>query len=484
MKNIVGRTKEITILNQVIASKQAEFIAVYGRRRVGKTFLIQQCLSNKGVYMECFGTKDGNLHTQLLNFIKSFETTFYPGLSLHVPKSWREAFDLLTNEIKKIPKSKKVVIFLDELPWLATKRSELLQNLDYYWNTQWSRMPNFKLIVCGSAASWLLNNLINAKGGLYNRITKSMLLEPFTLEETKKFLEQKGIKWSEKQILDIYLVMGGIPHYLNQLSKSNSIAQNIDELCFKKDGLLNLEFTRLFKSLFDAAELNIKIVREIAKTRYGISFNTLVKKLDKTAGGRFKERLAELEAAGFIQAFLPYGRKKRDHYYRIVDEYTLFYLKWIEEIVNGKMIPKNTSYWTRVFKSPSWQSWAGYSFEGIFFKHADKIIKALGLENINCLVSNWRYVPSKGKNEPGTQIDLLIDREDDSISVCEIKYSINPISIDKAYAKNLDNKIEVLVQHTKTKKQIFLVIIATSEVKQSIWSEEIVNNVVTLKYLF
>jgi uncharacterized protein len=482
MKPLVGREEETSILQQLLSSKQAEFIALYGRRRVGKTYLVQQYCTKQGIYLECTGIKDGKLSEQLINFIKSFAATFYPGLALNKPKSWRDAFELLTTEIKKIPSSQKVIIFLDELPWLAKRKSLLLQSLDYFWNTQWNKLPNFKLIVCGSAASWMLEHLINAKGGLHNRITKSILLEPFTLGETKQFLINRGIKFTEKQVLDIYMVMGGVPFYLAQLQKSKSIAQNIQEICFKKDGLLFNEFPRLFKALFDKAELNLRIVREIAKLRYGISFTELANRVNQKVGGRFKTRLDELEAAGFIQSFLPYGRKKRDRYYRIIDEYTLFYLKWIEEIAINKSMPRGNNYWIGIAKSPSWQSWSGYTFEMICYKHADKIIHALKLNNISCLINHWRYIPKQ--QEPGAQIDLLLDRDDNAITLCEIKYSKEPYVIDKSYAQILLNKIEVLQKNIQANKQIFVIFITASGLKTNAWSQELINDVVELKMLF
>lgn len=484
MEKIIGRINEIDTLNQILVSKQAEFVAVYGRRRIGKTYLIEQTFSQGEIYMDCTGIKDGNMHDQLVNFIEGFQAAFYPDLSLSVPKSWRDAFDLLTREIKKIPTSKKIVVFLDELPWLSTSKSKLLQNLDFFWNTRWRKIPNFKLIVCGSAASWMLENLINAKGGLHNRITKSMHLEPFTLGETKKFLEANGVKLTENQTLEIYMVTGGVAFYLSQIQKSKSVSQNINDICFHKDGLLHLEFPRLFKSLFSAAELNLRIVREISKYRSGISVTDLVKKCGKKPGGRFSDRLSELEAAGFVQKFLPYGKQKRDHYYKIIDEYTLFYLRWIEEIVEGKSIPRGVNYWVNISKSPAWQSWAGYAFEGVCYKHADKIINRLGLGSISCLIGSWRYVPRAGAKESGAEIDLLLDREDNAITLCEIKYTANHFTIDKSYAKNLMNKVDTFKQHFATSKQIFLVMITTMGLKKNIWSDELVEGEVRLADLF
>lgn len=484
MSKIIGRAKEISLLQQLQSSKKAEFIVIYGRRRIGKTFLVQQCLAKKGSYLECTGLKDGAMRDQLTNFIKNFQAVFYPNLPLATPKNWRSAFELLTQEIKQQPATEPFILFLDEIPWLATKKSKLLQNLDYFWNTEWSKLPNFKLIVCGSAASWMLNKLINAKGGLHNRLTKTMLLEPFTLVETKQYLAGNNIHLSEKQVLDVYMVFGGVPYYLNQLHRAKSVAQNINDICFRKDGLLFSEFPRLFKSLFDAADLNLTIVREIARYRYGISFKELMKKIGKTAGGRYSERLSELEAAGFIQKFLPYGRKRRDHYYRVIDEYTMFYLRWIDEIVNGKEVPKSSNYWMQITNMSVWQSWAGYAFEGVCQKHADNIIRKLGLETVGCLIGNWRYLPVHKTKEAGAQIDLLFDRQDGAISICEIKYSSKLFSLDKNYAKNLLNKIEVFQKQTKTKKQIFLVMVTTMGLKRNVWSEDLVHSVVELKDLF
>jgi hypothetical protein len=358
--------------------------------------------------------------------------------------------------------------------------------LDYFWNTQWSRMPNLILVVCGSSASWMLDNLINAKGGLHNRLTKSILLEPFTLAETKKYLEKQNIKASDKDILDLYMVMGGIPYYLSHLEKSKSISQNINNLYFKKDGVLYNEFPRLFKSLFDAVELNMRIVKELSQRRYGISFSELLIKTGKKAGGRFQDRLNELEAAGFIQRFLPYGRKKRDHHYRVIDPYVLFYLKWIEELVNGKDIPKRSDYWGKLSKSPSWLSWGGYAFEVICYMHIDRIIDTLGLSGTNCTVSHWSYRASQstGEKDQGAEIDLLLDRDDGAITLLEIKYSAHPFLIDKSYAKNLISKMDVFEEKAKPSKQLFLVMVTTMGLTHNPWSDEIIHGEVTLKDLF
>lgn len=473
---IIGREKEKEILTKIIKSKDAEFLVVLGRRRVGKTYLIQHCCSDADYYFECTGMKDGKLSFQLSHFIKQFSSLFYQGINLEKPKNWQDAFDLLTKQIKQIPIDKTIVLFFDELPWLASKRSGFLSVLDHYWNTVWKNMTNLKLIVCGSAASWLLNNIINAKGGLHNRITRSMLLEPFTLSETNEFLKHKGFLLSKKQVLDVYMVMGGIPYYLNQLSKTESISQNIDNICFKKDGLLFSEFSRIFKSLFEKYDVYIKIIRCIAEKRYGIAFNDLTKIMQKKAGGRLLERLQELEVTGFIQKRPVFG-KKREHIYTIVDEYCLFYLKWIDK----KMpIIKGQDIFSKIKKSPSFLSWSGYSFEGICYKHVDKIIDKLQIKNVVNSVLNWNIKTE----DDGAQIDLIFDRDDDAINICEIKQTEDPFVINKDVAKNILKKIDLFKDSTKTKKQIFINIIASNGIKENAWSEELISQTVTLDDLF
>lgn len=483
-KQILSRDREIKILHGIYASKEAELVAIYGRRRVGKTHLVRGCFSNKDFYCEIVGLKDGTMEEQLENFIEAFSKTFYEGVPLRKPRSWREAFGLLTKEVEKIPRSKKIVIFFDELPWMSTPKSRLLQNLDHFWNAIWSRLPNLKVILCGSAASWILENLINAKGGLHNRLTKIILLEPLSLFESKNFLNNLGIKLNDKQILDIYMVMGGIPFYLKQIEKGKSAAQNINDILFHKDGALYNEFPRIFKSLFDSSETHTAIIKEIAKHRDGISRNVLLNKTKLSSGGTFNKRIEELEAAGFIQSFIPYGKKIKDHYYRVIDEYSLFYLTWIESFSKQTLGRAGGSSWPSKTKTGAWLNWAGYAFEQVCLKHIEQIRKALKLDKIPCVIGSWRYTPNKNDiSEQGVQIDLLLDRDDGIISICEIKFSDHEFVIEKNYRNNLINKITTFEKKTSTLKQAFLVIITTVGVKENSWYEDLVQNQVLLKDL-
>jgi len=481
---IIGRDNELKLLDDLIKTNKAEFMALYGRRRIGKTFLIREYFSNKNnmVYFETSGLKDGNMKKQLANFTKGLAKTFFNNAPIKEPQNWDEAFSVLTNEIGKIA-NKKIILFFDELPWLATKRADLMQYLDYYWNNHWTKIPNLKIIVCGSAAAWILKNLIDAKGGLHNRLTKILLLQPFNLKNTRQFLKAKNINLTNKQVLDLYIITGGVPFYLEQIQTKKSIAQNIQTMCLSENGILFNEFPRLFKSLFDNAAIALKIIRAIATKRYGMSREDLLHKIKIKSGGWVNDRIEELEAAGFIQGFLPFDKKK-DIYYRIIDEFSFFYLKWVEpEIVKGYGFSK--SYWTDTIKSQEYRSWIGYSFEGICLKHHEQIKNALGLQNIKCNVALWRFIPPKNSPLNGAQIDLLFDREDNAITLCEIKYVNNGnFRIDKAVAKNLLNKIEVFEHANKIKKEIFLALITTEGLEHNLYADDLKCSAVTLDQLF
>jgi AAA+ ATPase superfamily predicted ATPase len=486
---IIGRKEELEIFNQIRRSKEAEFVAVYGRRRVGKTFLIREYFSDKGIYFETAGVKNLSLPEQLENFSRAFSKTFFNNIPLQVPKSWKKALDLLTQQIKAVPENKKIIIFLDELPWLASKRSGLISALDSYWNLSWSRIPNLILIVCGSAASWMLEFIVNAKGGLYNRLTKRILLESFNLRETSDFLKSRNINLKNKQILDLYMALGGIPYYLKEVEKGLSTSQIIDRLCFQKNGVFYSEFKNTFRSLFEDADENLEIVKEIAKAGNSISREQLIKATKTSSGGTFNRRIEELEASGFIKCFIPLGKKVRDRFYRIIDEYTLFYLKWIEPLINSGVFSKKKGYWQKIVKKPERTVWSGYAFENICFKHIDQIIHSLGIEDLIHSSGSWRYIPRKKSTEDGAQVDILFDRDDNAITLCEIKYSDKPFVIDKSYAKSLLQKIEVFENHfpTKkfpTKKQIFLSFITTYGLKKNMYSEDLVQSEVVLDNLF
>ena len=296
---ISARKNEQNLLNQLCSRDDPDFLAVYGRRRVGKTYLIRNYFKGKScLYFEVTGLKDGSLRDQLQLFTDKLREIFH--VERKVPGNWLKAFQILTECIEKLSKKQTVILFFDELPWLATQKSGFVQALDHYWNTRWSLRKKLKLVACGSAASWMLENLIRAKGGLHNRLTAVMALRPFTLHETEEYLQSRHVRLSRRQILDLYMAVGGIPHYLNDVKKDLSPAQNINRMCFNKDGILFNEFNNLFASLFDQSPAYIELIRLIARSRDGIDKEELLKKAKySSTGGTLKERLNETRRSWF-----------------------------------------------------------------------------------------------------------------------------------------------------------------------------------------
>ena len=369
------------------------------------------------VFFPVTGMQKGSLKDQLEEFANRCD--FLPR-SIDYPRMrWRDAFEDLTQAINKMPKEKKIVLFFDEFPWMATPRSKLITALELYWNRYWVFDNRIRLIVCGSATSWIIENIINNKGGLHNRVTRTMQLKPFSLHETEKFLKENQIQLNHRQILDLYIVLGGVPLYWSFVRKGLSAHQCIDELCFQSDGPLLKEFKRLFESLFADAKPYIDLIWMIAKHRYGIGQSELITQSKLPDGGSTVHRLHQLEAAGFITSLIPYGHESRGIYYLIDDEYSLFYLYWIEP--NVKTIAKkskNQGFWLSQSSRSAWKSWAGLVFESVCYKHVDQIRRALHPDP-GSMLGTWRYL-SRSKDQEGVQIDLLFDRPDQAITICEI----------------------------------------------------------------
>lgn len=480
------RFEESEKLSEFFTSNKPELMVVYGRRRVGKTFLIREYFSNKkSVFFNATGMEKGTFLEQKTEFCNQIGATFYGGASLKVPGSWLNIFELLTKAINATPKNKKIVLFFDEFPWMVTKRSRLLEAFEYYWNQYWSRDSRIKLIVCGSLASWIIKNFLENTGGLYNRVTCRIHLHPLSLGETARFLKNKKIYLTNQQILTAYLVTGGIPLYLEQIKKGLSASQIVESLCFSKNGMLVAEMKNLFKSLFQKSAVYMEITREIAKHHYGITSSDLSKKLNILRGGSLSEKLDDLEEAGFIMSFLPYQHKEKGTFFRISDEYSLFYFRWIEPNMRSmNQASKPKGFWTEQAQSQAYKTWCGYAFESVCYKHVNQISKALGLAP-SALPYSWRFSPRKGDGEDrGAQIDLLFDRKDKSITLCEIKHTDASFVIDRQYAKEIEQKIEVFKRVTKTDKQIFFAMVVSSGIKNNFYAEEIISNIVTLDDLF
>lgn len=453
MKNqLIGRAKEVKKLQEVLTSERPELVALVGRRRVGKTFLIKQTY---GAYLdfEVTGLQHAKKSEQIQNFLFAFRS-FFPDESIESkPQSWLDAFHLLALALERKTKQGKVVVFLDELPWLGTKRSGFITGLGWFWNS-WAVNQNIVIVICGSAASWMIEKVINDKGGLHNRVTELIFLYPFCLGDTEAFLKSRNVQLNRYQITQIYLAMGGVPMYLDQVKSGLSAVQNIQEICFQRSGYLRNEFDRLFSSLFDNAENHIAVIRALASKRMGMTRQNIIDKTKFSNGGMLSSILDELNQSGFIEIYNGFGKKNRNSLYRLTDPYSLFYLTFIEPLGNNVKAD-----FTKLSDLPNYKSWSGYSFENICLTHIDQIRKALGISGIFTAISTFYANPLDGM--PGAQIDLIIDRSDHSINICEIKFSKEDYELTKKDVSNIDNKKRVFQYHTKTKKHLFTSLITT-----------------------
>ena len=469
MPKIVGRTSELKILKEAYASSNSELIALYGRRRIGKTFLIREFYT-KSIAFEVTGLYGGNMNDQLSNFTKELKNR--TGKSdLEIPSSWLDAFTLLEGLIDSIKSTGKKVIFIDEFPWIATAKSKFLMAFENFWNTYCTKRADIVVVICGSAASYMVQKIINNKGGLHNRISRKIRLLPFNLNETELFLIKNGIKYTRYDIIQIYMALGGIPHYLEKLNKGLSVPQNIDSLCFSKDGVLNNEFNLLYVSLFDDSERHKMIVKKLAGSNKGLTRNELIAKSGIPSGGDFSLKLDELMESGFVTEYPYYQNKKQLTLYRLSDEYTKFYLKFIEDSKNG-----GEGTWQRLSNTQSYTSWSGFAFETLCLKHIHQIKKSLRIDAIYSTNSNWSNV--------NAQVDLLIDRDDNVMNLCEMKFYNAPYTIDKKYYLNLKNKVSEFKKDTNTKKNVFITMVTTYGVNENEYSKELVQNNLDIDALF
>ena len=490
---IIGRVKEQAALNQYYTSGAPEFLAVYGRRRVGKTFLIREFFKDR-IDFYTTGLANGKREEQLKIWNDDIKNCF--GGSDEYANNWLDAFTLLRRKLEESNKSSKFgapgtrgatgtrgykpvkanrkVLFIDEAPWMDTQKSGFLTALEYFWNSWASGQPDIFLIICGSATSWIVNNLLKNKGGLYNRVTRRMRLLPFTLNETEAYLNEKEINIGRYKICEAYMIFGGVPYYLSLLGKGLSLPQNIDALCFYEDGQLRDEFEVLFSSLYKNSELYIKVVTALCSKIKGLTRDEIIKESGMSSGGGLTKILEELELCGFIRSYPNFSTNENLNLYQLTDPFSLFHLCFI-----GSKRPKNPLFWTANLESPAINAWKGYAFEQACLLHTEQIKQALGVGAISTEISSWR----SRRSSPGAQIDLLIDRKDGIINLCEMKYGKAEYTISASEEKKLRNRISVFEAETHTKKSVHLTIVTTYGITHNAHSG-IVQSEVTLDDLF
>lgn len=471
---IVGRKTEQEKLLEAKHSEYSQFIAVYGRRRVGKTFLIRETFDYTFTFQHT-GLAKGKTSVQLENFRQSLIEAGYDNCP-H-PKTWLDAFNLLKIVIKE-SKDVKKVIFIDELPWLDTPKSDFMMALEHFWNGWATARKDILLIVCGSATSWIISKIIHNHGGLHNRLTGRILLQPFSLSECEEYAEYLGLTMSREQILENYMIMGGIPYYWSFMSKSLSQVQNIDAIFFARDGQLRNEFSQLYASLFKKEEPYIAIVTALAQKKVGLTRSEIIESTGLRGNGGLTRKLSELEECGFIRKYSTPGKKAKDALYQLIDNYTIFYFRFIQSNVEG-----DEHFWQASLDAQFHRVWEGLAFERVVLQHIPQVKKALGISGMLSNAYSWRYQPDSN-DAKGAQIDLVIDRRDKVINLCEMKYtSDTEYVITKDEDAKLRNKRAAYREQTKTKKAIHLTMITPDGVKRnSYWND--IQSEVTLDDLF
>lgn len=478
---MIGRYKEKEELNNLYYSDRAHLVAVYGRRRVGKTYLIDQVFKGKFAFrhaglspVEMEGaTKGSPLKEQLKHF--------YNSLLLHgmekgdCPDNWLDMFLQLEIFLQNKDNGERQVVFLDELPWMDTHKSGFMTAFEGFWNNWGCHRENLMVIVCGSATSWITDHLINNHGGLYDRLTYEIKLSAFTLGETEEYLQYLNVKLSKYDVVQAYMVTGGIPYYLSYFKKGNSLPQCVDDLFFSKNAKLRNEFERLFYSAFTNPEMMLSIVRALNTRNSGYTRQEIAERIGYTAGGRLSTALNALIESDFVIKYVPFGFSKRQEHYRLTDSFCLFYLKFVE---NQKKL--TSSFWQNNLASGQVVSWRGIAFENVCFNHIEQIKNALRIGGVSSEESAWS---KKADDTDGTQIDLIIERKDNIVNMCEIKFYSNEFSVDKDYHKVLLNREELLSKELSPKKMIHKTLITTVGLKYNEYSSDF-DNVIILDDLF
>ena len=475
---MVGREKEIDELNRLYDGKQAELVAIYGRRRVGKTYLVDETFGDRitfrhaGLSPEVADSK-GMLATQLAHFYNSLRLA---GMEpCEKPNSWLDAFLLLELFLQRIDDGSRQLVFLDELPWLDTPRSGFMAAFEGFWNAWACHRKNLMVVVCGSANSWILDKMVNNHGGLYNRVTYEIKLRPFTLRECEEFFGSSGVRLSRYDIVQSYMIFGGIPYYLGYMRGDMSLAQNVDNMVFARDAKLKFEYDRLFSSVFTNPEA-VKGIVELLYTRsVGFTRKEMTERLGIGDGGGLTRNLNALIASDFVVKYVPFGASKRNEHYKLVDPFCIFYLHF----VNGKK-GVSESFWQSNVTSQSVSSWRGLAFEEVCFNHIDQIKMALGIAGVIAECSAWS---KKCDDEAGAQIDLLISRNDNVVNMCELKFYSDEFCVDGDYYRTLLHRQDVLGGEVLKKTSVHSTLITTFGLKRNEYSG-IFTNVLTLDDLF
>lgn len=466
---MIGREEEVKILTNMLSNDEAELVSVLGRRRVGKTYLLRETFKEHIVF-EFVGIQGGTLKENLNAFTFTLQQTFGKESVPGNIKSWLNAFQVLIELLSKQRSTSKMVIFIDELSWIAGKKPDFVKALGFFWNS-WASKQKIVVAICASAAAWMIKNILKNRGGLHNRVTRQIYLQPFTCKEAKEYLHQRGLKFNNEQVTELYMTFGGIPHYLKLIENGKSVGQVVNSLCFSEKGALRNEFDNLYGALFSNHQPYIAVIIACYSKWKGVTQGEIVKYSGIPSGGTLTRILSELELSGFITSTVPFGKVKKEKIYRLVDEFSVFYLKFMDGKINND--------WNLISQSQPFKLWKGYAFENFCFKHVQHIKHQLGIGSV--ITQQFAYHIQNPAAKANHQIDLIIDRNDQCINICEIKYHSKPFIITKNYAEILKQRMQYFGWETETKKTIFLTFISKFGVTTQSGIPNLVDNEVLME---
>lgn len=475
---MIGRDKERKELEKLYNSNKAEMVAIYGRRRVGKTFLVDEVFNDRINFRHAGLSpveedSNGLLKAQLKHFYNSLKLQGFNGKQ--TPESWLDAFYMLEQLLQEKDDGARQVVFLDELPWLDTPRSGFIRAFEGFWNTWACHRRNIMVIICGSANSWMMDELINNHGGLYGRVTYEIKLSPFTLAECELFYKNRNIPFSRYDIVQSYMILGGIPYYMGYINEELSFAQNVDYIFFREGAKLKHEYDRLFDSVFKRPEAIKTIVELLYTKNMGYTRAEIANKLSISDGGHLTKDLNALIASDFVAKYVPFGYSKREPRYKLIDPFCLFYLHFVKN-----QDKSNKLFWQQNTTLPSVVIWRGFAFENVCFNHIEQIKTALGINGIISSESAWT---KKADDEEGAQIDMLIIRKDNAVNMCEIKFYSDDFTVNKDYYRTVQRRIEMLSKKLSPKSSIYSTLITTYGLVKNEYSGAFVRTI-TLDDLF
>lgn len=474
MEKLIGRERECEELKWAKNSQRSEFVVLYGRRRIGKTFLVRSFFDDTYSF-QYVGAHKQSKNVQLQNFREALVR--YSG-DTQIPQlqGWHDAFLLLQSYLEGCPEERKI-IFFDEMPWMDTQGSEFVSELEYFWANWVQNRDDIVLIACGSATSWMKEKLEDNQGGLHNRITHRIYLRPFYLSECKAYLIEHGFEWDDYQILQCYMLFGGVPYYLSLLRPYMSLPENVDALIFRRGGDMGNEFNELYNALFNKAERYINLVKLLSTKREGFTRGEIEQSTGYSGGGLTK-MLDNLERCDFIMAYAQFGNKTKLTLYRLADFYTLFYFRFVE---NNRA--RDEHYWQHHFTDRSVESWEGFTFEEVCLQHLPQIKQGLGISGMATEASSWRFTPKPGDTRKGAQIDLVIKRADKVIHLVEMKFTDRPYTITKEYEQKLRERKGIFMEENKITRGPVHTFITPMGLSNGIHSS-IVHSQLTAKDLF